>query len=83
MTGGLAQLPKLEQAKSLLAECTRVEDAKCFHDAAEAARQYARMNGLGLEAQNLATEIKIRAGRRAGELLKATERRGRGQRRKI
>jgi hypothetical protein len=73
MAGALAQLPKLEKAKKLLAECTRVEEAKHFHDIAEAARQYARMNGLGLEAQNLATEIKIRAGRRAGELLKAVE----------
>ena len=75
----LAVLPKLEQATLLLAECNSVEEAKHYHDVAEAARQYARMNGLGLEAQNLATEIKIRAGRRAGELLKTTDRHKAGQ----
>lgn len=80
MGGALAQLPKLEKAKQLLAECTSVQEAKHFHDVAEAARQYARMNGLGLETQNLATEIKIRAGRRAGELLEKSERKRRGGR---
>lgn len=70
----LAQLPKLEQAKALLSECTSIDQAKRFHDIAEAARQFARMNKLGLENQNLATEIKIRAGRKAGELLKQAER---------
>ena len=36
---------------------------------AEAARTYARAAKLGLEAQNHATEIKLRAERKAGELL--------------
>lgn len=73
MGSALAQLPKLEKAKQLLSECTSVQEAKHFHDIAEAARQYARMNGLGLETQNLATEIKIRAGKRAGELLASVQ----------
>lgn len=77
MGGALAQLPKLEKAKALLAQCTRVEQAKNMHDIAEAARQYARMNGLGLDAQNLATEIKIRSG--ASWHLEYGERQGHGR----
>jgi hypothetical protein len=39
---------------------------------AEAARHYAQVSGLGLEAQNYATEIKLRAERRMGEMLQET-----------
>jgi hypothetical protein len=45
-------------------ECRTIEDVRQVLDLAEAARVYARMSGLGLEAQNHATEIKLRAKRR-------------------
>lgn len=66
-------LERLEKAKALLAETASVDDAKQLRDMAEAARVYAREARLGLETQNYAAEIKIRAERRAGELLKEME----------
>lgn len=70
MTDGLAILNKATQ---MLAEVRSVDEAKDLIDLAEAARIYARQVGLGLEAQNHAAEIKIRAQRRAGEILDQME----------
>ena len=64
-------LVRLETARRLLAEVRSVDDAKAIHDVAEAARIYARQARLGLEAQNDAAEIKLRAERKLGELLAA------------
>ncbi len=74
-------LARLETARRLLAEVRRVDDAKAIHDFAEAARVYARQARLGLEAQNDAAEIKLRAERRLGELLAARPKQDGGQRR--
>lgn len=63
-------LKNLTEAIRLLAECKSFDEAKHYHDLAEAARQYAKVSGLGLEAQNHATEIKLRAERRMGEMLR-------------
>src|SRR5229473_2144205 len=62
-------LARLETARRLLAEVRGVDDAKAIHDFAEAARIYARQARLGLEAQNDAAEIRLRAERKLGELL--------------
>jgi len=62
-------LVRLETARQLLAEVRNVDDARAIRDVAEAARVYARQARLGLEAQNDAAEIKLRAERRLGELL--------------
>src|SRR5216683_4533444 len=62
-------LARLETARRLLAEVRSVNDAKAIHDFAEAARIYARQARLGLEAQNDAAEIRLRAERKLGELL--------------
>jgi hypothetical protein len=67
--GGL--LAPLEQAKALLAAAHSVDVVKTIHDQAEAMRVYATQARMGLEAQNHAAEIKLRAERRAGELLAA------------
>ena len=65
---------RLETARRLLAEVRSVDDAKAIRDVAEAARIYARQARLGLEAQNDAAEIKLRAERKLGELLAQSER---------
>ena len=63
----------LDRATQMLAEVRSVDDARDLIDLAEAARVYARQVNLGLEAQNHATEIKLRAQRRAGEILQSME----------
>ncbi len=62
-------LARLETARRLLAEVRGVDDAKAINDFAEAARVYSRQARLGLEAQNDAAEIRLRAERKLGELL--------------
>lgn len=59
----------LDRATQMLAEIHDIDDAAHLIDLAEAARVYAKQVELGLEAQNHAAEIKIRAQRRAGEIL--------------
>ena len=65
MTG----LAKLEQATRMLAEIRTLGDAKQVASLAAAATEYARKAKLGLEAQNHAASIKIKAERKAGEIL--------------
>jgi N6-adenosine-specific RNA methylase IME4 len=57
----------------MLAEIKTVDDAKKIVNLAEAARVYAREVELGLEAQDHAAEIKLRAQRRGGEILAKME----------
>src|SRR5881275_1856117 len=66
-------LARLETARRLLAEVRGVDEVKAIHDLAEAARIYARQARLGLEAQNDAAEIRLRAERKWGELLARME----------
>jgi site-specific DNA-methyltransferase (adenine-specific) len=66
---GLGPLSSLEEAVRLLAMSRDLTEVMAIRDAAEAARLYARAISRGLEAQNHAAEIKIRAEVRAGELL--------------
>ena len=47
-----------------------MKDIKGIRDTAEVLRQYAAQAGAGLEAQNKCAEIKLRAERKAGEVLK-------------
>ncbi len=62
-------LAKLSAATYALAEAKTLDDVKRIIDIAEAARTYARAAKLGLEAANHAAEVKLRAERKAGELL--------------
>lgn len=68
-TGG--PLARIEEARRLLAQATTVDEVKEIRDMAEAVRVYARERQLGLDVQNHAAEIRLRAERRAGELLAA------------
>ena len=69
-----AQIVLLDEARKRLAKVASVDEAKKIRDQAEAIRHYSKQQKLGLEAQNKAAEIKIRAERRAGELLAKVER---------
>ena len=70
---GRSPLARLELACQLLAEARSLDEVKAIADMAEAARVYARQARLGLEAQNDAAEVRLRAERRAGELLAQLE----------
>lgn len=67
-TPGVA-LARVDHARQLLAEARTIDEVKDVRDKAEAIRQYSRTAGMTVDIQNYAAEIKIRAERRAGELL--------------
>lgn len=68
------QLIRFEAAKRALAEANSIDEVKDVRDKAEALRLYMRQAGESLEMQNAVAEIKIRAERKAGELLKDMDR---------
>jgi len=67
------QLVHFNRAKQELALATKIDEVKEIRDRAEALRVYAKQAGETLEMQNQCAEIKIRAERRAGELLREQE----------
>jgi len=73
-------LPKelivLTRASRALAEARTVEEIRDIRNNAEVARHYARTAALGLEIQNFAAEIKLRADRKVGKLLADMKLRG-------
>lgn len=70
------QLLVLDEATRLLAEAKSLDQIKSIRDKAEAARTYARAAQLGLDLQNRAAELKLRAERRAGSFLASLRLRG-------
>ena len=64
------ELEKWNNAKTAIAECKTVDEVKHIRDKAEALRMYAKQAGESLQVQNDIAEIKIRAERKAGELLR-------------
>lgn len=65
-------LVKLDQARVLLAEATTIQAAKQIVSMAAAAEEYAREANLSVETYNYAAEIRLRAERRLGEILRET-----------
>jgi hypothetical protein len=67
-TFAVTALIRYDAARKAIAAAHRVDEAKKIRDKAEAVRTYAKLAGdLGL--QNMAAEIRLRAERRAGQLL--------------
>lgn len=68
------RLLNIEAAVKLLAEARDIREVTEIRNYAEAVRLVARQAKAGLQAQNEAAELKLRAERRAGEMLAAIER---------
>jgi len=64
------EIMHLDRAKRELALANSIDEVKEIHDRAEALRNYAKAADLSLEMQNLCAELRLRAERKAGELLK-------------
>jgi hypothetical protein len=71
MTATSRELAVLQQASRMLDEAKSLEEIKTIRDKAEAARNYVKAAKLGLELQNCAAEVKLRAERKAGGLLRS------------
>lgn len=68
----MAELIKFNQAYQALMVAKSIDEVKEIRDKMEALRLYLKQQGESLEMQNACAEIKLRAERRAGELLKET-----------
>jgi len=73
MSNALVQLNAIETA---LAEAKTIAEVKNIRNQAEAMRQCFRLAEYGLEMQNDAAEVKLRAERRAGKILQEMRERG-------
>lgn len=64
----------LDEARTRLAKVASAKEAKTIRDQAAAVEHWSRQQKGALESANYASEIKVRAERRIGELLKAVPR---------
>ena len=69
----MSTITQMSNARLALAAALDMDDILSIRDKAEAVRVYAKTAGEGLVAQNMAAEIKLRAERKAGELLAVME----------
>jgi hypothetical protein len=65
----MSDLVAYDAARAALDRAGSVNEVKDVRDRAEALRVYAKRAGLGLEAQNHCAVLKLRAERKAGEIL--------------
>ena len=63
-------LSRWDAARHALAEAVTIDEVKDIRDKAEAMRVYLKQAGESLEMQNNVADIKLRAERKAGLLLK-------------
>ena len=63
-------LIKFDEALHAIEQARSIDEVKQIRDKAEAARVYAKQALASIRAQNMLAEIKIRAERKAGELIK-------------
>lgn len=63
----------LTKAREAIEQASTFDEVKQIIDKAEAVRRYVRAQGQCLEIQNHAAEVKLRAERKAGELLAVME----------
>jgi len=77
------ELKKWNAVKQAIIEAKSVDEVKSIKDKAEVMRAYAKQVGESLEVQNNICEIKLRAERRMGEMLKEMPKRDGGQAMKI
>jgi ParB family chromosome partitioning protein len=66
-------IARISEARRALAAASTLEDVMQIRDKAEALRVYVKAAAAGLEAANAAAEIKLRAERKAGEMLALME----------
>ncbi len=66
-------LSHFDRARRELELAVSIDEVKSIRDKAEALRLYAKQSRLSLEMQNHCAEIRIRAERRAGDMLKEME----------
>lgn len=69
LESGALSLTSYDAMRQAIVQAHRIDDVKDIRDKAEALRQYAKQAGESLDSQNMIAEIKLRAERRAGELL--------------
>lgn len=62
-------LARMSEARGILAETRSIDVCKAIRDDAEAVRVYMRQKELGLQAEQYAAEIRVRAEYRMGALL--------------
>lgn len=70
------ELTRYDRMRTAIIEAHSIDDVKEIRDKAEALRQYAKQAGESLENQNMIAEIKLRAERRAGELIREGQEKG-------
>ena len=70
-------LTPISQAQRMLAEANTTDDLRTLRDYATGAKAWAKARGLGIEAENEATEVILRAERGIGQAILALKAEGR------
>jgi ParB family chromosome partitioning protein len=79
MAAPVTALSRISEARKALTAAKTLDDVLQIRDQAEALRVYVKAASDSLEAANMAAEIKLRAERKAGEMLAAMEKKPAGR----